>query len=171
VTVGAVSIPATGGHAHQAIDELFLPNDGSAATAAASQTDTSGGGTTAGSSANVADVCVKSPDGCMVSAKVVHSEASTAGTTSSGSSQLVNLVVGGMPITVDQPPNTVIDLGVALVIINEQTCDNGADLAAGCDDGAGHSGITVRALHVILLPGDAPLVDLVVAESHSDATP
>jgi hypothetical protein len=108
---------------------------------------------------------------CVVRATVVHSDASTAGLTSTGSSKLVGLVVGGMPITVDQPPNTVIDLGVALVIINEQTCDNGADLAAGCDDGAGHSGITVRALHVILLPGASPLADLVVAESHSDATP
>ena len=89
--------------------------------------------------------------------------------------QFVGLKVGGLVVTLPVAPNTVITLpGIGAVILNEQFCDNGGTLAANCSNGtvAGHTGITVRAIHVILLDpaaGGAPGVDIIVAEAHSDA--
>jgi hypothetical protein len=72
-------------------------------------------------------------------------------------------------------PNTVIEIpGIGFVILNEQFCDNAASLAAGCSDGTGHAGLTVRAIHVVVtVPGNptglTPGAEIIVAEAHSDA--
>jgi hypothetical protein len=73
------------------------------------------------------------------------------------------------------PPNQRIDVpGVGFVILNEQFCDNNASLAGRCADGAGHAGLTVRAIHVfVTVPNNAlglKTGEVIVAEAHSDAT-
>jgi hypothetical protein len=79
-------------------------------------------------------------------------------------------------VPANAPPNTVVELpGIGFVILNEQFCDNSASLAGGCGDGAGHAGLTVRGIHlVVTVPenpaGARPGTEIIVAEAHSDAT-
>jgi hypothetical protein len=181
VVVGFVSIPATGGHDHQDLDETGL----SSATAGAAISDSSGtlGPTesAASSYAQAANSCVlPGASGCTIAAELVRAQSNSAANGSGASSNdngttLVAASVLGTPVSAAPPPNTVIDLpGIGFVILNEQFCDNDASLASGCADGSGHAGLTVRAIHVVVTVPDNPLGvrtgELIVAEAHSDAT-
>lgn len=117
---------------------------------------------------------------CVAKATLIRSEArSTAGpngsiTTDAGT-RLVDLSVLGIPIAATPEPNTVIALpGIGFVILNEQFCDNGSYASGSCS-GPMHSGMTVRALRVVVtvannLLGLDPGVELIVAEAHADST-
>jgi uncharacterized repeat protein (TIGR01451 family) len=188
LSVAYTSIPGRGGQQHVALDQTALPDDGSVVTTGAVDSLSSGtvtlGGTSSSDAAYAAVVCLKlTGAACDIQADAVRAASySSATATSRGSAdafgstftELVGLRVGSMTFSVTPPPNTVIPIpGVATVILNEQVCDNGGTLAQQCADGtqAGHSGLTVRAIHVILFdPVNGPGGEIVVAEAHSDAT-
>ena len=81
--------------------------------------------------------------------------------------------MAGQSVPANPPPNTTIELpGIGFVVLNEQTCDNGSQATHTCS-GLNHSGLTVRAVHVVVTKGALgllPGVDVVVSEAHSDAT-
>jgi hypothetical protein len=182
VMVGFVSIPATGGHEHQNLAETSIAGQ----TAGASVSDSSGSlGPTVSSSASYAQsaaVCLLTTSGgCTVGAEVVrsasNSSADAAGASSNaGDSKLLSVTVAGTTVPANAPPNTVVELpGIGFVILNEQFCDNNASLADGCADGAGHAGLTVRSIHLVVTVPDNPTganpgTEIIVAEAHSDAT-
>jgi hypothetical protein len=178
--VGFVSIPATGGHQHQNLDEVAT----SVVTAGSAVSDSAGtlGPTesSAASLARVSEVCLLPGDGgCTVAAEAVtaasRSNATAASASSNdGESALLGLDVAGTAAAADPPPNTVVDLpGIGFVILNEQFCDNGADLAAGCSDGTGQAGLTVRAIRLVVTRDNAlgvPLgTEVIVSEAYSAA--
>jgi len=183
-TIGFVSIPSTGGSDHQNLDEVTI---GSAVSAGASVSDSSGAlgptGSTASSFAEATGVCLlPAATGCTISATLVKSQSNSAADASGASSDddetaLVDVVVMGTPVSAAPPPNTVIELpGIGFVILNEQICDNDGTLAANCSDGTapGHSGLTVRDIHVVATVPDNPLgltpgTEIIVSEAHSDA--
>ncbi|HEV8682936.1 MAG TPA: choice-of-anchor P family protein [Actinomycetota bacterium] len=179
VTAGYVSIPATGGHDHQDLDQAAVLGH----TAGASVTDSTGtlGPTLsrASSYAQATGVCVApGPTGCTVGAELVRSESNssaeaTGARSDDGDSKLVGVVVAGNPVPVQADPNTRIEIpGVGFVILNEQFCDGGTTLpdCAGAD----HAGLTVRAIHLVVTVPDNPLGlrlgEVIVSEAHSDAT-
>ncbi len=81
---------------------------------------------------------------------------------SSGSSELANLVIDGQAITVSGAPNQTITLplGAGYVIINEQTSTGSRK----------SSSITVNALHVVLFDPatGGTLADVILASAHAD---
>lgn len=181
VTVGFVSIPPTGGHDHQDLDEVEIT--GQAAQAAVSDSRGTLGPTAsdATSYSQVAGVCLlPATNGCTVGAELVRGESvSTAdasgASANDGDSKLVGVTVNGNAVPVAAGPNQRVELpGIGFVILNEQFCDNGAALADGCSDGTGHAGLTVRAIHLVVTVPDNPLGvntgEVIVAEAHSDAT-
>ena len=182
-TLGFVSIPGNGGLEHQDLDEATI---GSEVSAGASVSESSGELTatssTASSFAEATGVCVPTPGCATIRATAVKSQSnSTAGASGASSddagTELVGLVVMGTPVSANPPPNTMIELpGIGFVILNEQFCDNNGTLANNCSDGtvAGHSGLTVRAIHVFVTvpanPAGLQEGEVIVAEAHSDAT-
>ena len=176
-TVGFVSIPANGGLDHQDLDQAQIPSDGSTAGAGASVSESSGAlsatASTASSYAQAANVCVlRSGTSCTISATAVKSRSNSSADGASASSnangtQLVGLVVGSQTFSSTPPPNTVINLpGIGFVILNEQFSDGPE---------TGHSGLTVRAIHMVVTVPDNPFgltagAEIIVAEAHSDAT-
>lgn len=181
VTVGFVSIPATGGEDHQDLDEAAL----SGLTAGASVADSRGTlgptASTATSYAQVAGACLlPATGGCTVRADVVRAESSSTATAAGASSndgdtKLLGLTISGSSVPVEAGPNQRVELpGLGFVILNEQFCDNGAALASGCADGTGHAGLTVRAIRLVVTVPENPLGvktgEVIVAEAHSDAT-
>ena len=178
--VGFVSIPPSGGHDHQDLDQASLSN----LTAGASVSDSSGDlaptASTSSSYAQAAGVCAfPSPAGCTVGAQLVKSVSSSsagaAGASSNdGGTQLVGVTVQGTTVPLNAGPNQRIDIpNVGYVILNEQFCDNNAALASHCADGTGAAGLTVRAIHVVVTVPGNPLGlttgEVIVAEAHSDA--
>ncbi|MEO6711901.1 MAG: DUF11 domain-containing protein [Mycobacteriales bacterium] len=175
VLVNYVDIPASGGSAFKHLDAAALPSDGSRFTATAADSSSSGtlatSSSTASSYASAANVCIKlTGTGCDIRAEAVKSQSNSSASaltrsSNADGSSLVNVTLGGTTIPVTPKPNTVILIpGVATVILNEQVPDAAA---------TGHTGLTVRAIHVILLdpqPGGAPGAEVIVAEAHSDAT-
>ena len=190
IVVGPVSIPAYGGHDEQALDQLVVPADGSVLTAELTKSVSDGTLTSNSASSNdyaqLANVCVLKgvgSSGCLVGATLIRSEA-TSNDTSTGSAsstdngtQFATLTVLGNPVSLPVAPNTVISLGpLGFIVLNEQFCDGGSITAPGpvptCG-GSTHSGLTVRAIRVVLLdppPGGAPGLEVIVAQAHSDAT-
>jgi uncharacterized repeat protein (TIGR01451 family) len=187
ILVGLAEIPAYGGHDEQALEQLIVPADGSVITAAVSKSVSDGTLTTNSASSNdyaeIADLCILrgvAGSGCLVGATLVRSEA-TSNDTSSGSAsstdngtQFVNLVVAGTPISVPVARNTVISLGaLGYIVLNEQSCDGGTATPPTCG-GTTHSGLTVRAIRVVLLDpppiAGLPGVEVIVSQAHSDAT-
>jgi hypothetical protein len=179
-TVGFVSIPATGGHDHQDLDEAAVSGN----TAGASVSDSRGqlGATesTASSFAQATGVCLlPAASACTVSADLVRSESNSranasAASAGDGGTKLVGVSVNGTPVSAAPPPNTRVELpGIGFVILNEQFCDNNASLATGCADGSGAAGLTVRAIRLVVTAPDNPLGvrtgEVIVAEAHSDA--
>jgi hypothetical protein len=78
-----------------------------------------------------------------------------------------------LPVT---PNDSILPAGLPIaIILDQETCDNGGPTSTGLCGGSGqtHSGLTVTAIHVILLgPLDGlPIgADIKVAQAHSDAT-
>ena len=193
ILFGFVSIPASGGHDHQGPLNVALPADGSVVSGGAANSDSTGtnGATssTASSEADIANVCVVRsttiPQTCLVSAAAVKSQANStasgAGASSNDSgTSFVGVCINGTPagclggtfIGGTPPPNTTIPLGpLGVVVLNEQVCDGSASLP-GCA-GTNHSGLTVRAIHVVLTAPNPPFkagAEVIVSEAHSDAT-
>jgi uncharacterized repeat protein (TIGR01451 family) len=174
--VGFVDIPASGGTANKSVTASVLPSDGSVVStndAASNSTGTNGAtSSTASSYAQAAGACVlKVADpNCLIKATLVRSQANSSATSAARSSdatgtQFVDLVVAGIPIAGTPPPNTTITLPLKLgyVVLNEQVPDGPE---------TGHTGLTVRAIHVKVYLPLAPLLvgaEVIVAEAHSDA--
>jgi hypothetical protein len=186
---GFVAIPPTGGSESQQVVGVNLPADGSLVGAAVGSSSTTGSVGANSTSTSIAEVagntatkaCVlKLASGCVVTAQVIHSEAhSTATTTGSTSTDagtsLTNVSVLGIPIAINPAPNTVIALpGIGFIVLNEQFCDGGGLTSHTCT-GKPHSGITVRAIDIVINVlgnplGLVPGVRIVVAEAHADST-
>ena len=182
ILVGAVEIPTSGGSAQQSLNTVVIDP---LVTSKTATSNTQGSftplNTTSTSYAEAKTLCVlNTATGCTIAARLVHAQANSVATginrtSDSAGTDFVGLKVGALTISLPVAPNTVITLpGIGFVILNEQFCDNGGTLAANCSNGtvAGHTGITVRAIHVVLLDpaaGGAPGVDIIVAEAHSDA--
>jgi hypothetical protein len=182
VIVGAVEIPTNGGAAQNSVNQIAVDP---LVTSKAATSLTTGSFTstdsTASSYAEVKSVCIlKSGNACTIAAQLVRAQANSTATALSRTSNdsgtdFVGLKIGGLVVSLPIAPNTVITLpGIGFVILNQQFCDNGGSLASNCSDGTvpGHTGLTVRAIHVILLDpaaGGAPGVDIIVSEAHSDA--
>lgn len=140
-----------------------LPADGSVVnhvgvlTSSASAT----GVPAAVATAEVHDVSLlKSGDASRVTADVVKAQANSDCSTNPNAdgTTFVNLIVDGVPIEGTPEPNTVIDLGVARVILNEQH---------PASDGRG---IVVNAIHVISTTSGDPLLRGDVIVSHAMST-
>lgn len=128
---------------------------------------------TASSCAQAAGACVlkvASPN-CLIRATLIRSQSNSSASSASRSSNatgtsFVDLVVAGVPIAGTPPPNTTITLplGLGFVVLNEQVPDGPE---------GGHTGLTVRAIRVVVTLALAPLLrgaEVIVAEAHSDAT-
>jgi uncharacterized repeat protein (TIGR01451 family) len=174
-TVGFVEIPASGGSAHDGV-AATVPADGSIVSSSTAASDTTGAnGATASTSSSYAQVekacVVKLATSCLVTADLIRAQANSSATASTRSSnatgtQLSNVKVGSLPLIVGTPaPNTVIPLlGIGFVVLNEQVPDGPE---------TGHTGLTVRGLHLKLFVPLAPLLtgaEVIVAQAHSDAT-
>jgi hypothetical protein len=178
VVVGFVSIPPQGGHDHQNLDQLST----SLVSGGTSVSDSAGtvlsSSSSSSSLATAQNVCVFPAFGvCTASATAINSQANSlsGGGTSSSNPQgtsLLGLAVGGTAVSDNPPPNTTILVpGIGSVTLNEQTCDNGG--APPCS-GASGSGITVRAIHVIIDNPNAPGIpqgaNIIVGEAHADSS-
>src|ERR1041385_6133274 len=178
VVVGFVSIPPQGGHDHQRLDQLST----SLVSGGTSVSDSAGtvlsSNSSSSSFANAQNVCIFPAFGvCTASATAIKSQANSAsgGGTSSSNPQgtsLLGITVAGTPVSNNPPPNTTILVpGIGSVTLNEQICDNGS--SPPCS-GASSSGITVRAIHVIIDNPNAPGVPLganvIVGEAHADSS-
>ena len=178
LVVGFVSIPPQGGHDHQDLDQL----SSSVVSGGTSVSDSAGtvlsSNSSSSSFARAQNVCVFPAFGvCTASASVINSQANSlsGGGTSSSNPQgtsLLGLAVGGTTVSDNPPPNTTILVpGIGSVTLNEQTCDNGG--APPCS-GASSSGITIRAIHVIIDNPNAPGIpqgaNVIVGEAHADSS-
>jgi uncharacterized repeat protein (TIGR01451 family) len=187
---GYVEIAPLGGSSSQHIVQADLPASGGYVGAQVGDTFSAGSFTSTGSSADswaevagngTQPLCVLNyVTGCAITATAIRSEArSTATITGSASTDtgttLANVKIFGIPIAASVKPNTVITLpGIGYVVLNEQVCDNGGAASSNCT-GRPHSGITVRAIHVVVtlantLLGLSPGIELVVAEAHADSS-
>ncbi|MFL6025269.1 MAG: choice-of-anchor P family protein [Marmoricola sp.] len=190
LTQGFVGISPLGGAESQHIAGVVVPSTGVAVNAQAADTSSAGSFTPTGSTswswAEVAGdgtkpACVLSyVTNCVVKATLIRSEARSTATaagsisTDTGTS-LVGLSVLGIPIDANAAPNSTLVLpGIGFIILNEQTCDNGAAASHTCT-GSNHSGITVRAVRIVITVANNilhlnPGVELTVAEAHADTT-
>ncbi|PYV31548.1 MAG: hypothetical protein DMG22_16565 [Acidobacteria bacterium] len=177
VVVGYVSIPPQGGHDHQNLDQFST-----ALTSGGTSVSDSDGAVTSSSSnsasyAKTQTVCVLPVSGaCTVSATAITSQGNSisgSGTSSStpNGTSLVGISVNGTAVSDNPPPNTTILVpGIGSVILNEQVCDGGG--APPCS-GTSSSGITVRAIHVIVSPtatGVPQSANVIVGEAHADSS-
>jgi hypothetical protein len=145
------ALPSSGGNISRSLAGInvlgFL-------SARALESSTSGSGNSSQSESTLSRIRLLSS---LIDATAVRSQTSAtcngSTATTTGSADLVNLVIAGQPI-VASDANTAISLpGGISVILNEQTSSSGGNAAA----------ITVNALHII-----APGVDIVLGSSHSD---
>src|SRR5712664_3463353 len=187
VLFGRVAIPPQGGHDHQDLDQLTT----SAATSGTSVSDSLGSvmstTSTSTSLAQAQHVCVVPTAGaCTVSVRALSSQAnSTSGGGASSSNangtSLLGVTVGSTMIGDNPAPNTCISVipNVA-VILNEQVCDGAGTLNCSptgtpvtCS-GSTSSGLTVRAVHVIVTDGGTlglPAgANVIVGEAHADTS-
>jgi hypothetical protein len=167
VVLGYEDIASTGGAASQGLAELFIPKVLTAGVATSSSvgviTDDAAKSTSKAAVANVNLL-----DG-QITATVVQSQSnSRAGAGAQGSTtdgtQLLDIAIAGKHIANNPPANTKYELpGIGYVMFNETIPDGAAP---------GHTGLTVRAIHLHAnrLLGVVPGSDVIVAESHSDAT-
>jgi hypothetical protein len=188
--LGYVQIAPLGGAETEHVAGVVIPSTGVAVNAQVADSSSVGGTTpTASTSRSWSELagdggqpaCVLSyVTDCVVKATLIRSEArSTA--TSAGSistdtgTQFVGLRVLGIPISGTPEPNTTIALpGIGFIILNEQFCDNGFATSHSCS-GPGHTGITVRAVRVVITVANNilklnPGVELIVSEAHADST-
>lgn len=171
--VGFVTIPATGGRDYQDLDEVDI---GTTASADTFVTESSGAlsatASTASSYAQAENVCLlRTSNVCTISATLIRSQSNSSADASRAASNengthLIGLVVGSQTFSSAPPPNTVITLpGIGFVILNEQFADAPAE---------GHSGLTVRAIRIVVSVPENPFglvqgAEIIVAEAHSDA--
>ncbi|MFL6158770.1 MAG: choice-of-anchor P family protein, partial [Marmoricola sp.] len=188
--LGYVQIAPSGGAESEHVAGVVIPSTGVAVNAQAADSSAAGSYTsTASTSRSWAEVagdatkpaCVLSyVTDCVVKATLIRSEArsnaDSGGSTSTDTgTSLVGLRVLGIPIAATPDPNTTIALpGIGFIILNEQFCDNGAAVSHTCS-AAGHTGITVRAVRVVVTVANnllhlTPGVELIVAEAHADTT-
>lgn len=186
--VGYVAIPRSGGEERQQLDGVTL-GGGSVLTGESADSRSFGtleAGTPenpaseAKSHAQVQNVCAlrDAVGNCTVRATVLkaasHSRASGSSRSSDPADTTVVAAVQGSPL-LPQGPNTTQQLdGLGFVTFNEQTCDGGGSLAAGCAVGSS-TGLTVRGIHIVVTVPENPLglrpgSEIIVAEAHSDAT-
>lgn len=167
VIVNGVAIEPTGSTAYVEAASVNLPGPpqlGDVLDAGVAQSYSTGTvsktSTDSTSYANVADVSLF---GGMIKAKAIKSQCASSANADGGASNVdgtvfLGLEVNGQAQGGTPPPNTTIPLGpLGSIILNEQIPDAEA---------AGHTGVTIRALHV-LLPKLG--VDVRVAEAHCDA--
>jgi hypothetical protein len=180
VLVGFVSIPSSGGHDHQDLDQATLPSLTTGAAVSDSSGSLSDTQSSSSSSAQAEGVCaLPSAAGCTVAAQLVRSvsnssSGATGASSNEGDTRLVGITVSGTSVPVEPGPNQRIDIpGVGFVLLNEQFCDSGVSLSSGCADGTGAAGLTVRAIHVFVTVQNNALGlktgEVIVAEAHSDA--
>lgn len=99
--------------------------------------------------------------GLSLTADVVTSHCDSTSSGSTGSTVLANAVINGIALSSTPAANTVVPvLGVATIIVNEQTATGGL----------GSSSITVNAFHVQIGPAGAPTEDIIISQSHCDVT-
>lgn len=186
---GYVQISPLGGAETEHIAEVVVPSTGVIVNAKVADSTSAGGLTPTSSVArSFAEVagdgtkpaCVLSyVTNCVAKATVIRSEANalanaTGSTSTSAGTQFLGLSVFGIPIAGTPAPNTTLVLpGIGFIVLNEQFCDNGGPASGTCA-GNPHSGITVRAVRVVVtvannILGLNPGVELVVAEAHADA--
>ncbi len=178
VVVGFVSIPPEGGHDHQNLDQLST----SLVSSGTSVSDTAGtvfsSSSSSSSYAKAQNVCLVPVSGvCTASASAIISQANSASGGGKSSSDpmgtsLVGLSVGGMAVSDNPPPNTTILVpGIGSVTLNEQVCDGGGPPPC---TGTANSGLTVRAIHVIVNNPNATGVpqgaNIIVGEAHADSS-
>ena len=178
VVVGFVSIPPQGGHDHQGLDQLST----SLVSGGTSVSDTAGtvfsSSSSSSSYARAQNVCLLPVSGaCTASASAIISQANSASGGGKSSSDpmgtsLVGLSVGGMAVSNNPPPNTTILVpGIGSVTLNEQVCDGGGPPPC---TGTASSGLTVRAIHVIVNNPNATGVpqgaNIIVGEAHADSS-
>jgi hypothetical protein len=146
-------LPSTGGSKSASLTNLNLLGF---ATIGLLQGSTSGSGDQATSTSSLASVSVPIIG---LSADLVKSTstASCSGTTPSvsGSSQLVNVTVLGLPVSAPTPNVAIVLPGGISVLLNEQTSTVSGN----------HGAMTVNAIHVT-----GPGIDIVVAGAESDIT-
>lgn len=190
-------LPSAGGASHQEL-EGFTVGDPALAKGGVSVSHTEGRwgptSSTASSFARVAGLCVDLPvlpAACDISADAILSQvsstASAASRTSTGNASFVNLMIAGQavnpsPGALQDVKNPVTGETIALVAVNERTCDGtgtlGAD-SATCTTPAGgtKTAMTVRALRITItnvLPANPFGLtlgsEIVIGEAHSGAT-
>lgn len=164
-TPGGVSGAGTGGFPPLSASRptVSLPGVVTAAGLAASTDGRPGGGGSAAVT-STASVDGLSLLGGLLDVARLSSSCSATAAGAAGSSLVEGLTVGGTAVPAAPAPNTVVEIpGVARAVLNEQVADSGA----------GRSGLTVRAAHLEVVPGQGgpALVDVVVAESHCLVTP
>jgi hypothetical protein len=146
-------LPSTGGSRSASLTNVNLLG---LASVGLLQGSTSGSGDQSTSSASLVSVSIPIAG---LSADVVKSQASAqcngATATTSGSSDLVNVTILGMPISAPMPNVAVTLPGGISVILNEQTSSTSG----------GKGTMTVNAIHVV-----GPGTDIVVAGAESDIT-
>ena len=148
------SLPQSGGALEASLLDVSVPNLLSAQVAHAS---TIGQGDRSRSEASVANLAL-TVNGNTIGAAFLRSNAmavcGTGGASTSGSSEIAELVINGQQVVVAGTPNQTVTLpGGGQVIINEQRSNGPGD-------------ITVNALHVTV-PGVA---DVIIASAHADIT-
>lgn len=166
-------LPANGGYYSDNLLSIGDPPPSQVLlTAVVAEATTAGNGFDSDSSATVARVNLglgpSAPTALTISLALLQSFASAScsaagGATASGGSDVAELVINGKAITVTGAPNQTIDVSpLVKVIINEQVRS----------DSPGSSEITVNALHVVLLPPQTLLSDVLTGDviiSHAKA--
>jgi uncharacterized repeat protein (TIGR01451 family) len=172
VVVYAGILPS-GGNAYGSLNDLDTSFVNANTVASSSQGTNGDTDSTASSYTEAEDLCVlPSADGCLVSATALHMQSNSTADADGRSSdtlgtEFLSVIVGGMDLGDNPDPNTTIELpGLGFVTINEQTPDAAA---------AGHTGLTIRAVHIVVTVPDNPFglalgAEIIVGEAHSDAT-
>jgi hypothetical protein len=162
----SLTLPPTGGNLSQSVVSICVGTGCNVLSTgilnAATQGSTTGSPTSA-SSASVATVNalgVLMPGG-LLTADVIASKCTADASGTSGSATLTNVKVAGATVAVNPGPNTTINVaGLATVILNEQTTSSSG----------GTNSITVNAVHIIVNAGVLASGDIILAQSHCDAT-
>jgi len=160
VTAGpapTVTLPPTGGNLSQSLVSICAGTGCSVLSAGILNAATQGSTTGSPNSASSASVATVNALAGVVTADVIASNCTASTSGVSGSSTLTNAKVGGATVAVNPGPNTTLTVaGLATVILNEQITSSNS--------------ITVNAVHILLNLGLAT-GDIIIAQSHCDATP
>src|SRR3989449_6253208 len=146
-------LPSQGGE----LDASLLQANTPLAQAEVLSAFTTGFGSTAQSEASVANIVLLPGSPNQITADFVRADTTATCNGVSGSSELVNLKVGGQTIVVAGTPNqTVIIPGVLTLVINEQTSSSSG----------GTNSITVNAIDLTTIDG----IRIIISSASSDVT-